>query len=79
MRPDTGKIYLGGDFFLACNRKETVFLMKHLAKQTPRTISKLVHLQSLTDCFAFSALGEGKSLGWEGLYPITVLLLIGIG
>lgn len=53
--------------------------MKHLAKQTLRTISKLVHLQSLTDCFAFSALGEGKSLGWEGLHPITVPLLIGIG
>lgn len=53
--------------------------MKHLAKQNLKTISKLVHLQNLLVRFAFSAMREGKSLGWDGLSPITVLLPIGIG
>lgn len=78
MWPDMGKIYLGGDIFWhEIERKE--FFMKHLAKQNLKTISKLVHLQNLLVCFAFSAMEEGKSLGWDGLSPITVLLPIGIG
>jgi hypothetical protein len=74
MRPDMGKIYLGGDIFWhEVERKQFcfVFLMKHLARQNLRTISKLVHLQNLPDCFAFSAMGEGKSLGWDGLSPMA--------
>lgn len=78
MGPDMGKIYLGGDIFWhEVERKE--FFMKHLARQNLGTISKLVHLQNLTDRFALSAMREGKSIGWVGLSPIAVLLLVGIG